>query len=873
MKMWKRITSLVLVLCMMLPMFCFSAGALDAGGETTVTAGTEVTLNGSGRNKLYHSWTVVDAEGNTDTATVTSAPSYYDHWNATFTSDVPGTYTVTHTYGFSDGKKETFTIIVEAAAPTLTVTASINGDAVQLSGTGNAYSAPETTLYVGDASLNTATLAADATKSGTDYTNYTKEWTVSGDAVSFNETTGTVTALAVGPATVTAKFTSTTDDSDIVTVTFPITVDVPRLVITAKINGTSQTLSGSDTDKTVDESASVAVKAEATLSVTATKGSASYAVSWNSENSAIAKVDEDGVVTGVSIGSTNVIASFTVSGVAYTVTFPVTVAQASGVRAYFYLWSTNNTEAFGTQGGTWAPFGRGDLDPKYIKPATEDTTTEREDPQNNKDGIFTLPENVSVSDLVLWTSPDFPTKTSAPSYSGTTENSSTSTKDYPTFVVNGITYYYYADPTQGDADGLADDKWSTYHIEWVRIKKCAGANATGYDNWLGSSVDAWHVDGTVVLDDKVTVIYKVLYPDAENDTDFRVLDNRTFSTWPKTIVETLYTNNKFDGLGTETYNGKDYVFDGWYYDSTYQKKVVSENVAISTKDNDGSAETSIVYVYGKFKADVKTVTYVYLSDFSEPDNYVTITKKYNCYAGDYIPLPYGPDCGSMYFAGWSYQNKDGSIGSSRGNGTAVKWVADAADPDNMTITASYYTDTVGTYTVADGAAESLPTYAIQSGGTYANANKGKISTPLFGDLQIKEENGTAYLYVQFNPDNGFTSVDPVQDDSNDADTGTIVAKNYEYKQVGFVLSKILEASATSPTVQGGYDFTASNDLFRYQANGVALGDGVYIVIMLDDSIDLSKTTQYCATPYAIGADGVYHYGTAGNLNQIAPKNN
>ena len=144
MKMWKRITSLVLVLCMMLPMFCFSAGALDAGGETTVTAGTEVTLHGSGKNKVYHSWTVVDAEGNTDTATVTSAPSYYDHWNATFTSDVPGTYTVTHAYGIS-GKKETFTIIVEAAAPTLTVTALIGGKEVKLN---DSYVAQTTTEFV-----------------------------------------------------------------------------------------------------------------------------------------------------------------------------------------------------------------------------------------------------------------------------------------------------------------------------------------------------------------------------------------------------------------------------------------------------------------------------------------------------------------------------------------------------------------------------------------------------------------------------------------------------------------------------------------------------------------------------------------------------
>ena len=69
--------------------------------------------------------------------------------------------------------------------------------------------------------------------------------------------------------------------------------------------------------------------------------------------------------------------------------------------------------------------------------------------------------------------------------------------------------------------------------------------------------------------------------------------------------------------------------------------------------------------------------------------------------------------------------------------------------------------------------------------------------------------------------------------------------------------------ARTPTVQGGYDFTKSNDVFYKSVNGVTFASlgldtngryGYYIVIQLGANVGW-------ATPYAIDTDGAYHYGT------------
>ncbi|MGN0994638.1 MAG: hypothetical protein ACI4PD_05890, partial [Butyricicoccus sp.] len=322
MKMWKRITSLVLVLCMMLPMFCFSAGAATVNGTTiSIAVGERFDLSELNSRADLRTWTVSDetvAEVGDDawhwkdnpngigkyvdglkngTVTLTStnmfgeqeiytliigtgasAPtltvqakvgtgdwqtisspynvdagslevngqitlgaqaSWSDEtayeitaWNSkdtgvatvvggTVTAVAAGETTITATLTNKTDDTDTITVsfAVKVNEPKLNVTAFVNSAEVELTGTGNEYSAPATTLYVGDEKLNTAALAAAATKGGTDYT---ESWAITKGADKVSFASGTVTALAAGEATVTATLTSE-DGSDVVTVTFPIT--------------------------------------------------------------------------------------------------------------------------------------------------------------------------------------------------------------------------------------------------------------------------------------------------------------------------------------------------------------------------------------------------------------------------------------------------------------------------------------------------------------------------------------------------------------------------------------------------------------------------------------------------------------------------
>ena len=76
---------------------------------------------------------------------------------------------------------------------------------------------------------------------------------------------------------------------------------------------------------TLDKS-SVSIAVAATEQVTATTAPNAYVVSWNSDDTGVATVDNTGLITGVAAGSCNVIASITVYGVTYTQSVEVTVA-------------------------------------------------------------------------------------------------------------------------------------------------------------------------------------------------------------------------------------------------------------------------------------------------------------------------------------------------------------------------------------------------------------------------------------------------------------------------------------------------------------------------------------------------------------------
>ena len=920
MKMWKRITSLVLVLCMMLPMFCFSAGALDAGGETTVTAGNSVSLSGSrGRN---HSWTVVSEDGDVSTVTLTANNSSATF--ATSVSTMPGTYIVTHEYqyiGILD-YTDTFTIIVESALtvqakvgtgdwqtisspytvdagslekggqivlnaqaswsdgtayeitawnsnatgvatvaggivnavaagdatitatltnknddkdtitvsfavhvnePQLNVAASINGDDVQLSGAENAYSAPETTLYLGDTSLNTATLAANATKSGTTY-NVVWAVTEGTDKVSFAD--GTVTALAVGSATVTATFTSTTDASDIVTVTFPITVDVPRLVITAKINGTSQTLSGSDTEKTVGSTTSLLLNESARLAAAATKGSVEYSVAWSTGNAQVASVDANGNVRGVAEGSTTVTATLTSGSETITVAFPVEVSATAPTldknSVFFYLLRPGKSDVASDK-TAWAPFGVGTLNYK----AAQDSSAAVDD---------IVAVNPNIDDLI----DDFPVPyfPDSDSYSnGYAQSMSKGT--YPTFerTVNGktVTYKY-----EGDTSAANAAITHTYSIRWDRVKKCDGANCEGHNVWVQNGKYTWHVDGTVIFPDLVTVSYKVQDP---NDNDFHIVENVwqttdfTYTRDPQDTISSITLwptkSNKglsYDETGYVDANGIEWEFDGWYLNAACTISVDS----VSSQQLQAYATDHQVFFYGKYVPKTYTVTYVYASPSASN---AVATKRYSVASveGLGVPLPKAPNGKNAYFAGWYfYEGSEAqfvqmspfiSENKNLSSSELAVWTADADNERNMTIYAVYYTANTNTLKIADY--DGLKTYTgTPQPEVIASVDSGTIfGAPAEATVSIPD------------PSSGVIQADVIQALVKLSD-----AELKSWDQTGFVLSQSAAADVAScPTVQGGYQFVYDGKVF-YTGSG---SHAHYIRFVLD----AIESGNYYATPF------------------------
>lgn len=829
-----------------------AGSTLNFGTTTTVKIGETAALSASA-DGFTATWSI-------DSATVATVVAT----SGVITPVSAGTATVTAalTSG-TDTIYVKFPIEVQKVDG-LTVSASADGEALTMNT--SHVTAPVTLNYVGGAERETKQLAVSAQKGSQVYN--VINWASAMDAIASVDAQGLVTAAGIGDTTVTATLVNPNNAEDTFTVSFPIVVTVPNLVVKVSYNDvTNQVITEPyvvDSEIVLPLDTTDADEETVQLGASVTRGSKVYDLTWASQNENIATVGQNGLVTGKGSGSCEIYASFTDEyGTVHTITFTVS-SRAAGVRAYFYLWASDNPEAnYGDNTlGVWTPFGRGDLNAAYISSAEEDTTTAL-----TKE--FQLPllssgERLPIEDMILWVSPDFaPLPADENLYEEATENPATVTTDFPTIKLGDVTYYYEKDPNRKTGIGYSIYE---YNVEWVRIKKEGGANATGYDNWVGYGSYAapnltWHVDGRASLVTPITFRYNVIEPNASSFTERTDL---SFKTSEDTLISTLYsTNKKFTPLQDKTMGGLEYIFKGWYYDEACTIPVTSEQMTALEKDQDLD-NTKTINLYGKYVAAPKTVTFVFLSGDG-----ATVTKSYNCLENSEIQLPYGPDdtAEGQYFAGWSYRDENG-VHTAHGNSETVAWMPDTPGGDVMTISAVYYTDTVGTYVQPESA---LPDedYALVDTNE-SEADKGQISLPLFGTPVMKEVNGKNLLIVEFKQD--FTRIEAEADDNSDNDTGSsVIAKNYEFDFVGFVLStnnnlihdEEEDLVARTPTVQGGYDFTKSDDVFYKTVNGVTFASlgldtngryGYYIVIQLGANVGW-------ATPYAIDTDGAYHYGT------------
>ena len=219
------------------------------------------------------------------------------------------------------------------------------------------------TLSQGDATLIVGgeTLTLTATVAPANAKDKTLTWTTSDDAVATVDANGVVTAVAAGTATITATATNGTDDtSDDKTATCTVTVTQnykvtladgtedsgnwtispanpqPGDVVTITYGGTKKVKSV----KAVKKAAVIKVtiitlnKTETTINVGSTETLSVTAIApsnatdktytWNSDNTAVATVDADGVVTAKAAGTANITATAN-DGSGVTATCAVTV--------------------------------------------------------------------------------------------------------------------------------------------------------------------------------------------------------------------------------------------------------------------------------------------------------------------------------------------------------------------------------------------------------------------------------------------------------------------------------------------------------------------------------------------------------------------
>ena len=174
-------------------------------------------------------------------------------------------------------------------------------------------SIPESTVAVEDVTLDKTTLALTKGETATltatvdpeDATDASVTWSSSKESVATVDENGKVTAVASGEATITV----TTTDGDytaecVVTVTNPVTAI------------------------SIDDTAGVVVGGEKQLTATVEPTDAdAYTITWSSDKTDIATVDEDGKVTGVAAGTATITA--TVDGTTISDTCTVTVTAAT----------------------------------------------------------------------------------------------------------------------------------------------------------------------------------------------------------------------------------------------------------------------------------------------------------------------------------------------------------------------------------------------------------------------------------------------------------------------------------------------------------------------------------------------------------------
>lgn len=168
--------------------------------------------------------------------------------------------------------------------------------------------------------------------------NYNHQWTSSDDnvaTVAFNGDSAVVTGVSAGSVTITHRYSSWNKTHE---ETHTITVEEALLA-------TGIQISGQDT---------VAEFSTIKLTASLTPVGSSAEVSWSSSNPAVATVDRNGAVTGITAGTVTIIATIIVDGspLAAIYNVMVTAAEKTNLAEFYYL-KTPTSDPASNDTGAW----------------------------------------------------------------------------------------------------------------------------------------------------------------------------------------------------------------------------------------------------------------------------------------------------------------------------------------------------------------------------------------------------------------------------------------------------------------------------------------------------------------------------------------
>ena len=270
----------------------------------TIPVGGTVTWNWVGA--LSHGIQSTGSPSFTSSATLTGVGSQYS-----FTFNTAGTYTydcVVH------GTSMTGRVVV--LAPVSSVTVSLASSSVVMGGTDQ----------------GTATLKDAA---GNILTGRTVSWSSSNSSIASVNTSGLVTGVTAGSATITA-----TSEGKSGSATITVT-PVPVASVTVSLASPSVVVRGTD-------------QATATLKDAGGNILTGRAVSWSSSNTSIASVNTSGLVTGVAAGTATITA--TSEGKSGSATITVTASSGGATFGHVFIVTEENTDYADAIGSSSMPY-------------------------------------------------------------------------------------------------------------------------------------------------------------------------------------------------------------------------------------------------------------------------------------------------------------------------------------------------------------------------------------------------------------------------------------------------------------------------------------------------------------------------------------